>query len=183
MAILNFTRGSLRKSGGMRYALYIFIQIYVYSARATTWRREGIKVWPKNTQRLARAHAHVQGNYYIDNTYIHTYTYGYARGPLGGGKNPRRVNNGSSTNQSRRVRSRDRKPTTLPVPPKTIKHKKKVRPHAQGVGNHPCEKWMLGDTRRCRCPEKVNNDKKKNLDKVHLKAFLPKRPQNSLEAR
>lgn len=135
MAILNFTRGSLRKSGGMRYALYIFIQIYVYSARATTWRREGIKVWPKNTQRLARAHAHVQGNYYIDNTYIHTYTYGYARGPLGGGKNPRRVNNGSSTNQSRRVRSRDRKPTTLPVPPKTIKHKKKVRPHAQGVGN------------------------------------------------
>lgn len=160
MAIVNFTRGLLRRRGGMRYALYIFIQIYVYSARAANWQRVGIKVWPKNTQRLARAHAHIQGNYYIDNTYIHTYTYGYARGPLGGGGNPRWVNNGSSTNQSR-VCSRDRKPTILPVPPKTSKRKKKAQPHVQGVGDalSPLRKVNV---RWYKCLVKVNNDKKKS---------------------
>lgn len=126
MAIVNFTRGLLRRRGGMRYALYIFIQIYVYSARAANWQRVGIKVWPKNTQRLARAHAHIQGNYYIDNTYIHTYTYGYARGPLGGGE----THGGLTTVQAQTkaafvAATESQQPSQSPQKPLNIKKKDK----------------------------------------------------------
>lgn len=120
--------------GGMHYALYIFIQIYVYSARATNSQREG-KRYGQRTHNASQERMHTSKR--IIRQIIHTYTHIHmaTHGDSWGEKNPLVANYGSSINQSR-VCSRDTKPTTLPAPKNHRKEEKQKR-------RNLCKEWAM----------------------------------------